>query len=197
MINKKVIEYVEAILVAIVIALIIRTFVVQPYTIPSGSMLNTLLIGDCVLVNKFVYGIKIPFTNDYLIDLGEPERGDVVVFEYPLNPNLDYIKRIVGMPGDIIAIHDKQLYVNGQKPDEPYAIYTRPLGTIAEDDNFGPFTVPAGEYFMMGDNRDNSADSRTWGPVKRNALIGKSWRLYWSWNGFTDIRWSRLGDKIE
>lgn len=197
MINKKVIEYVEAIIVAVVIALVIRTFVVQPYTIPSGSMLNTLLIGDCVLVNKFIYGIKIPFTNDYLIDMDEPERGDVVVFEYPLDPSLDYIKRIVGMPGDIIAMKDNQLYINGQKPDEPYAIYIKPSGENTEASNYGPFTVPEGEYFMMGDNRDNSADSRNWGTVERNALVGKAWRLYWSWENFANIRWSRIGDKIE
>lgn len=197
MINKKVIEYVEAIIVAVVIALVIRTFVLQPYTIPSGSMLNTLLSGDCVLVNKFVYGIKIPFTDDYLVDIGEPERGDVVVFEYPKNPSQDYIKRIVGMPGDVIAVRDKQLYVNGQKPDEPYVIHIRPAGLVAPEDNFGPFTVPQGEYFMMGDNRDDSADSRKWGTVKRNALVGKAWRLYWSWESITEIRWSRIGDRIE
>ena len=107
MINKKVIEYVEAIIVAVVIALVVRTFVMQPFTIPSGSMLNTLLIGDCVLVNKFVYGVKVPFTDDYLVDVGEPERGDLVVFEFPLDPSQDYIKRIVGVPGDVITVREK------------------------------------------------------------------------------------------
>ena len=154
-------------------------------------------IGDCVLVNKFVYGIKIPFTDDYLVDIGEPERGDVVVFEFPLEPAQDYIKRIVGVPGDVIAVRDKQLYVNGQKPDEPYVIHTRPAGTMAEEDNFGPFTVPAGEYFMMGDNRDDSYDSRKWGTVKRNALVGKAWRLYWSWENISNIRWGRIGEEIK
>ena len=107
MINKKVIEYIEAIIVAVVIALVVRTFVMQPFTIPSGSMLNTLLIGDCVLVNKFVYGVKVPFTDDYLVDVGEPERGDVVVFEFPLDPSHDYNKRIVGVPGDVITVREK------------------------------------------------------------------------------------------
>ena len=197
MINKKVIEYIEAIIVAVVIALVVRTFVMQPFTIPSGSMLNTLLSGDCVLVNKFVYGVKVPFTDDYLVDVGEPERGDVVVFEFPLDPSQDYIKRIVGVPGDVITVRDKQLYVNGQKPDERYAIHTRPVGVMAEEDNFGPFTVPAGEYFMMGDNRDDSYDSRKWGTVKRNALVGKAWRLYWSWENISNIRWGRIGEEIK
>ena len=197
MINKKVIEYIEAIIVAVVIALVVRTFVMQPFTIPSGSMLNTLLIGDCVLVNKFVYGVKVPFTDDYLVNVGEPERGDVVVFEFPLDPSQDYIKRIVGVPGDVITVRDKQLYVNGQKPDEPYVIHTRPAGVMADEDNFGPFTVPAGEYFMMGDNRDDSYDSRKWGTVKRNALVGKAWRLYWSWENISNIRWGRIGEEIK
>ena len=196
MINKKVIEYVEAIIVALVIAMVIRTFALQPYTIPSGSMLNTLLIGDCVLVNKFVYGVKIPFTNDYIVDMDEPQRGDVVVFEWPRDPDKDYIKRIVGVPGDTIAVHNKQLYVNGSKIDEPYIIHIKPDIQLPQD-NFGPFTVPQGEYFMMGDNRDDSSDSREWGTVKRNAIVGKAWRLYWSWGSITDIRWDRIGQAVE
>lgn len=197
MINKKVIEYVEAIIVAFVIAMIVRAFVVQPYTIPSESMLNTLLVGDCVLVNKFVYGIKVPFTHKYIIDIGEPERGDVVVFEFPFDEKKDYIKRIVGVPGDTITVRDKQLYVNGVKVVEPYAIHIKP-NTILKQDNFGPFKVPEGEYFMMGDNRDDSSDSREWGTVKRNAIVGKAWRFYWSWDKETSSpRWERIGDLVE
>ncbi len=196
MINKKVIEYVEAIVVALAIAMFIRTFIVQPYTIPSGSMMNTLIKGDCVLVNKFVYGIKIPFTNEYLVNIGEPARGDIVVFEYPLDRSKDYIKRIVGLPGDTIAVHNKQLYVNGSRVDEPYVIHIHPNVQLPQD-NFGPITVPEGEYFMMGDNRDDSADSRVWGTVKRNLIVGKAWRLYWSWGSITDIRWDRIGKKVE
>ncbi|MBQ4133815.1 MAG: signal peptidase I [Desulfovibrionaceae bacterium] len=196
MINKKVIEYIEAIIVALVIAIVVRTFVVQPFSIPSESMLNTLIKGDCVMVNKFIYGIKIPFTNDYLVELEAPQRGDVVVFEFPRNPSIDYIKRIVGLPGDTIAVHNKQLYVNGSRVDEPYAIHIYPDMQLPQD-NFGPITVPEGEYFMMGDNRDDSADSRAWGTVKRNAIIGKAWRLYWSWGSISDVRWDRIGKKIE
>ena len=196
MINKKYIEYLEAIIVALVIAMVIRTFIVQPFSIPSGSMLNTLLPGDCVLVSKFSYGIKIPFTNDYLVELDAPQRGDVVVFEYPLDPSKDYIKRVIGLPGDIVAVHNKQLYVNGSRIDEPYAIHIHPDEQLPQD-NFGPVTVPEGEYFMLGDNRDDSADSRVWGTVKRNAIVGKAWRLYWSWESLSDIRWDRIGKKIE
>ena len=196
MLNKKIIEYVEAIIVAFVIAMIIRAFVLQPFTIPSGSMLNTLLIGDCVMVNKFIYGIKIPFTNEYIVEMNEPQRGDVVVFEYPRNPSDDYIKRIVGVPGDTLTMRDKVLYVNGVKVSEPYAIYSRP-GQNLPQDNFGPVTIPAGEYFMMGDNRDDSSDSREWGTVKRNALVGKAWRLYWSSDGLSNLRWERIGMAIE
>ena len=196
MLNKKIIEYVEAIIVAFVVAMIIRAFVLQPFSIPSGSMLNTLLIGECVMVNKFIYGIKIPFTNDYIVEMGNPKRGDVVVFEFPRNPSDDYIKRIVGVPGDTLTMRDKVLYVNGVKVSEPYAIYSRP-GVVLPQDNFGPVTIPAGEYFMMGDNRDDSSDSREWGTVKRNALVGKAWRLYWSSNGLSDIRWDRIGMAIE
>lgn len=195
--NKKlIIEYVEALIVAAALAMVIRAFVLQPYTIPSGSMLNTLLIGDCVLVQKYAYGVKLPFTNEYLLDYGEPERGDVVVFEYPPNPSQDYIKRIVGLPGDTVTVRDKQLYVNGVKAVEPYVIHTRP-DEILPQNNFGPYKVPEGHYFMMGDNRDDSSDSRVWGPVKRDALVGKAWRLYWSWEGFSNIRWDRIGKLIE
>ena len=194
--NTRIIEYVEAIIVALFIAMFIRAFIIQPYTIPTGSMLNTLLVGDCVLVNKFIYGVKIPFTNDYFLNMNEPERGDVVVFEYPLEPNTDFIKRIVGLPGDTLTMRDKVLYVNGIKAPEPFVYYSYPGMTFPQD-NFGPITIPEGEFFMMGDHRDDSRDSREWGTVKRNALVGKAWRFYWSWEGFSNIRWERIGRLVE
>jgi signal peptidase I len=159
-------------------------------------MLNTPLIGDCAMVKKFTYGIKIPFTNNYIVEFDPPKRGDVVVFQFPPDPDQNYIKRIVGVPGDIISVRNKELYVNGVKPNEPYVIHSIP-NEILPQDNFGPFKVPAGEYFMMGDNRDNSSDSREWGTVRRDAVIGPAWRLYWSWEGWSNIRWNRIGQLIE
>jgi signal peptidase I len=189
-------ENIEAILIAVVIALFIRTFIVQAFKIPSGSMLETLQIGDQILVNKFIYGVKIPFTDGrVLIPFKDPKRGDIVVFEYPEDPSKDFIKRVVAVAGDTVAIIDKQLYVNG-KPvaDEPYAMYST-LPTHA--DNMTPVVVPEDKLFVMGDNRDNSHDSRFWGFVDLSAVKGKAFMIYWSWDREKfGVRWDRIGDLL-
>jgi signal peptidase I len=189
-------ENIEAILIAIVIALFIRTFVVQAFKIPSGSMLETLQIGDQILVNKFIYGVKIPFTDGkVLIPFKEPRRGDIVVFKYPEDPSKDFIKRVVAVEGDTVSIMDKKLHVNG-KPvaDEPYAMYSN-LPTHA--DNMKQIVVPEDKLFVMGDNRDNSHDSRFWGFVDLSAVKGKAFMIYWSWDREEfGVRWSRIGDLL-
>lgn len=190
-------EYTEALLVALVLALIIRTFIVQAFKIPSESMLQTLQVGDHLLVNKFLYGVKWPFTNNYIIRGADPERGDIIVFEYPNNPSLDYIKRIVGVPGDVVEVRNKQFYRNGQPVKEAYIRHSDGNRTEPVRDNFGPVTVPADKYFVMGDNRDNSQDSRFWGFVDRPAIRGKAWRIYWSSEGLGGIRWNRFGQLVE
>lgn len=193
-------ENIEAIIIAVILALFIRTFIIQAFKIPSGSMKNTLLIGDHILVNKFVYGIKIPFTDGKtLISLSDPEPKDIVVFKYPEDPKKDFIKRVIGVAGDTIEIKDKQLFVNGNlQEDEPYAIYKDPRMIPAQftvRDNFGPVTVPQNSLFVMGDNRDNSHDSRFWGFVDLKAVRGKAFIIYWSWNREAfGVRWNRLGD---
>ncbi len=189
-------EYTEALLVAIVLALVIRAFVVQAYKIPSGSMLETLQIGDYLLVTRFNYDIKIPFTDKSVIRTGDPKRGDIIVFKYPRNPSEDYIKRVEGIPGDIIEMRNKQLYRNGEKVVEPYIQNTKPDQRIPGMDDMRPIVVPTDHYFVMGDNRDGSADSREWGFVPRENIQGKAWVIYWSWASFTDIRWGRIGTLI-
>ncbi len=193
-------EYAEAILIALLLALFIRTFVVQAFKIPSGSMMNTLLIGDHILVNKFIYGVKNPFTGATWIPFKNPQRKDVVVFKYPVNPKQDYIKRVVGVPGDTIEIRDKKLYVNGELQNEEYAIYldNRIIpGTVQKRDNMGPITVPEQSLFVMGDNRDNSYDSRFWNFVDFSSVKGKAFILYWSWDKENfSVRWNRLADLV-
>jgi signal peptidase I len=186
-------EYAEAIVIAVVLALFIRTFVVQAFKIPSGSMKPTLLVGDHILVNKFIYGIKIPFSDKTIIKLGKPKRGDVVVFKYPLDTKKDYIKRVIGLPGDKVELMNKQLFINGRVTDDPHASYSI-YGNLR---NFGPVSVPAHHLFVMGDNRDESSDSRVWGFVPDAYLKGKAFLIYWSWDR-TDfgVRWSRLGDIV-
>ena len=190
-------EYVEALLVAFVLAMFIRTFVVQAYKIPSGSMLETLLIGDHLLVNKFEYGVKVPFTHNYMIEGKDPQRGDIIVFEYPRDTSIDYIKRIVGVGGDVIEVRDKQLYRNGEKVEESYIRHSQPGLVLPTRDSFGPVTVPEGQYFVMGDNRDDSQDSRYWGFVTKPAIRGKAWVLYWSWETLGKVRWNRIGNLIK
>lgn len=194
--KNKIIEYGEAILLALIVALFIRTFIVQAFYIPSGSMLETLQIGDRLLVNKFLYGIKIPFTDRYLVRLADPKPGDVIVFRYPEDPSVDFIKRIVGVPGDVLSMRDNVLYRNGEPVDEPYLRPADGDNPLARR-NFETIVVPEDSYFVMGDNRDNSRDSRYWGFVKRPDIHGKAWRIYWSSNGLSDIRLSRFGQAVE
>jgi signal peptidase I len=193
-------EYIEAIFIALLLALFIRTFVVQAFKIPSGSMLNTLLIGDHILVTKFLYGIKNPFNGNTWIPVKKPERGDIVVFKYPLNPAQDYIKRVVGVEGDQIEIKNKKVYVNGEPQDERYAIFLDNKIFPPEKqsrDNMEPITVPAKSLFVMGDNRDNSYDSRFWDFVDLKSVKGKAFILYWSWDKKNfSVRWSRIGDLV-
>jgi signal peptidase I len=178
-------ETIDSIVVAFVIAMIIRAFCVQAYKIPSGSMLDTLLIGDHIIVNKLAYKFK------------EPAFQDIIVFEYPLEPSKDFIKRVIGCPGDKIKITNKVLYRNGQPVDEKYVIHKDTWGVVIPDnprDYVDEFTVPKDYYFVMGDNRDSSFDSRYWGFVKKDLIKGEAWFIYWSWqlgDNFT-IRFNRI-----
>ncbi len=185
-------EYVEAIVLAILLTVVIRGLVVQAFRIPTGSMENTLLVGDFLFVNKVVYGseIDIGAAGHRVIyyrfpAVRQPHRGDVIVFRYPDDPSRDFIKRCVAVEGQTVQIKDKVLYVNDQPRVEPYIIHsddkTLPA-TISARDNFGPMVVPKGHIFMMGDNRDNSHDSRFWGPLPLNLIKGKAMIIYWSWD---------------
>lgn len=189
----------EAIVVALLLAFIIRAFVIQAFKIPSGSMLETLQIGDHLLVTKFAYDVRLPSniwldTTDgkVLFQTGDPERGDICVFKFPEDESKDFIKRVIGLPGDTIEIKNKVVYINGEIINEPYVSHKNPNYNPRTDD-FGPFTVPADEFFMMGDNREGSYDSRFWGPVKREKIVGKALVIYWSWGSLTDIRFNRIG----
>lgn len=217
---KSVRETVEILVVALILAFFIRTFVVQAFKIPSGSMLETLQIGDHLLVSKFLYGIKMPFTDQLLIPVTDPERGDIIVFKYPMDPSIDFIKRVVAIPGDVVEIRAKQLYVNGVLDKNPHAqfkdstiypkaahfpdalepeqfeSYFNGVGQMSKRDNLPALTVPAGQYFVMGDNRDGSHDSRFWGFVDRSAIAGKAFLIHWSWVSLTDVRWNRIGTLI-
>jgi signal peptidase I len=186
-------EYAEAIFIAVLLALFIRAFVVQAFKIPSGSMKPTLQIGDHILVNKFVYGIKIPFTDKELLPIGHPARQDIVVFRYPVDPSKDFIKRVIGLPGDTVLIRDKIVFVNGQQLDEPYTTFSdkRILPAAASPrDNMNAITVPPSSLFVMGDNRDESYDSRFWKFVDMSQLKGKAFIIYWSWNSDGELAWS-------
>ncbi|MDY7000289.1 MAG: signal peptidase I [Thermodesulfobacteriota bacterium] len=194
--HKIVKDYAEALVIALVLAFFIRSFVVQAFKIPSGSMLQTLQIGDHLLVNKFLYGLKVPFTDKIFIEVSDPKFGDIIVFEFPEDPSKDFIKRVIGLPGDVIEIRDKQVFRNNEKLVESYIRHTDPNIIVGNRDNFGPVTVPEGTCFVMGDNRDESYDSRFWGFVKRETIKGKAWILYWSWSGLTDIRWGRIGNTV-
>ncbi len=192
-------EYAEALMVALLLAFFIRSFVVQAFKIPSGSMLPTLQIGDHILVNKFVYGLRLPYPFEKTIaEWGQPQRGDVIVFIYPRDPSKDFIKRIVAVGGDTVEIRHKQLYVNGAKVDDPYATFADGDQQVpGPRDNFGPVTVPPQKLFVMGDNRDRSHDGRFWGFVDRDDVKGKAFLIYWSWDGSDRwVRWERIGHLI-
>ncbi|MDD2466339.1 MAG: signal peptidase I [Desulfobulbus sp.] len=197
-------ENIEAIIIAVLLALFIRTFIVQAFKIPSGSMLPTLQIGDHILVSKFIYGVKMPFTGKTLVPITDPKPHDIVVFQYPKDPQLDYIKRVIAVAGDTVEIRNKIIYVNGKRFDEPHAqfqdnrIYSKTdscnfntwdkvphmhsIDTNCPRDNIDSFKVPPHKIFCMGDNRDNSYDGRFWGFVDLSAVRGKAWAIYWSWD---------------
>ena len=204
------VDYARSFFPVILAVLLFRTFLIEPFRIPSGSMMPTLLVGDFVLVNKFAYGLRLPVTDTKIVGIGEPHRGDIAVFKYPPNPKEDYIKRIIGLPGDTISVHDEQVFVNG-KPlpqsylgpitdTDPESVRTAKAGGIEHAEHIGnmthriiilpPFdrapqtegtwTVPKGYYFAMGDNRDNSSDSRFWGVVPEADLRGKAFLIWFS-----------------
>lgn len=175
-------EYYEALLIAIVFVNFARIFAFQAFKIPSGSMEDNLLTGDHIIVNKFIYGP--PPALKGVLPLREPRRGDVVVFRYPGQPEIDYVKRVVGLPGETLIIRDKRVFIDGRELAEPYVTFTdrrtqHPNEPLHRD-HFGPYKVPAGEYFAMGDNRDNSNDSRFWGTVPRAMIKGRAFMVYWS-----------------
>lgn len=194
-------ENIEAILLAIVLALFIRTFIVQAFKIPSGSMKETLLIGDHILVNKFLYGVKLPFVSATIIPYKEPKRGDIVVFKFPEDPDKDFIKRVVGVAGDVVESRDKKIFINHEPLNHDYGIHKDSRivpGNIQPRDNFGPLVVPEKSLFVMGDNRDHSYDSRFWGFVDLKAVRGKAFLIYWSWDkGNFGVRWKRIGQMLK
>ncbi|MDA8433903.1 MAG: signal peptidase I [Nitrospiraceae bacterium] len=194
-------DYLESIAFAIVIALVLRTFVVQAFKIPSGSMENTLAVGDYILVNKFIYGIELPFTDRHLFPLRSPKRGDIAVFEYPEDPSRDFVKRVIGVPGDRIQIVDKKVFINGTRYVNPHEIHKDSAVIAAgvnQRDNTGVITVPPASYFMMGDNRDQSYDSRFWGFVRIGRIKGLAFVKYWSWDTEgSRVRWDYIGRLLE
>jgi len=197
-------EFVNFVIFVFIAVVFIRGFVVQAFKIPSGSMLPTLQIGDHLLVNRFIYGIRLPVTGALLIPIGAPKHGDVIVFRFPKDPGTDYIKRVIGLPGDTVEVRDKVVYINGEKAADPHAHFTDGLTPDAMKgprDNFGPVRVPEDHLFVMGDNRDSSYDSRFWGFVPDKNVLGKAFILYWSWDLQEDlvstarwqsIRWNRI-----
>ena len=194
-------EYAESIIIAIILALIIRTFIVQAFKIPSGSMEDTLAIGDHILVNKFIYGTQIPFTDKRIFKIRDPKRGDVIVFEYPEDPSKDFIKRVIGVPGDVIQVVDKTVMVNGMPYTNPHEVHKeKEIIPEAQNprDNTKPIKVPEGAYFMMGDNRDRSYDSRFWGFVTKDKIKGLAFIKYWSWDREKfRVRFGSIGKLID
>ena len=219
-----IVEYARALFPVILIVFVLRSFIVEPFRIPSGSMLPTLHIGDFILVNKFSYGIRLPVINKKVIDVSSPNRGEVMVFRFPRNPKLNFIKRVIGLPGDKLRYQDKQLYINGTKidvaADGEYAFQeeskrgrsARQFNEVIDDsvhkiliddsvrhrDNM-EVTVPEGHYFVMGDNRDHSNDSRFWRFVPEENVVGKAFFIWFSWKGATGggVEWSRIGSSIQ
>jgi signal peptidase I len=186
------VETIDSLWVAMVVALSLKALLIQPFTIPSGSMEDTLLIGDYILVKKYEYGYSLLNKTPRFLQFKKPERRDILVFVFPGDHSKDFIKRCIGIPGDVIQMKDKVLFVNGVKQEEPYVKHSFPQILSKEDDggirdNFGPVTVEAGHYFMMGDNRDNSMDSRYWGQLDEILIKGKAWRIYWHSVHFSDL----------
>ena len=202
-------EYTEAILIALLLALFIRTFFVQAFKIPSGSMEETLLIVDHILVSKFAYGThvpnEIPFLNIKLFDdiiffPKQPERGDIIVFKYPKDEKRDFIKRVIGIPGDLLEVRHQKVFINGKPYEDRHARHTESPSdsSLVPRDDFGPVLVPDNHLFMMGDNRENSQDSRYWGFLDINKVRGKALMIYWSWNQLESwVRFDRFGKILE
>ncbi|MGH8058274.1 MAG: signal peptidase I [Candidatus Entotheonellia bacterium] len=214
-------EYTESIIIAVILALVIRTFVVQAFKIPSGSMEDTLLIGDHILVNKFAYGIQIPYLDVQLHLFGlfsDPQRGEIIVFRFPRDPARDFIKRVVALPGDRVEVRNHRVSVNGEPLKEPYIKLEEEVAARASPyRNWGPEVVPPGKLFVMGDNRDNSADSRDWGFLDSEKVKGRAFMIYWSWDSappkiiwlaniplpnpkailLDAIRWRRIGKLLQ
>src|SRR5438132_4392903 len=183
-------EYFESIVIAVILALFIRTFIVQAFKIPTGSMENNLLIGDHLLVNKFVFGPTASRLERALLPVGTIHRRDIIVFKYPEEPERDFIKRVIGLPGETVEVRQKKVYINNQELKEPYAHFLQPAATPSEfrevtsfdvRERYGPVTVPPNQYFVMGDNRDNSQDSRYWGFLPRENIKGRALLIYWSY----------------
>jgi len=216
-----VVEYAQAFFPVIFIVLLLRSFVAEPFRIPSGSMMPTLLVGDFILVNKFAYGLRLPVLNKKVLELGEPQRGDVVVFRYPDDPKVDYIKRVVGLPGDKVVYRGKILYINGvAMPQSDLGSYVgvgsgvSSSGSALREEDLqgikhqilvrgnsggveGELVIPPDHYFMMGDNRDNSKDSRYFGPVSEDNLVGKAFVIWMNWDSVAGgVDWKRLGQSI-
>src|SRR3954469_22143288 len=203
-------EYFESIAIAVILALFIRTFVVQAFKIPTGSMEETLLIGDHLLVNKFVFGPTASSAERAVLPIGTIRRRDVLVFKYPEEPDRDFIKRVIGLPGETVELRDKKVYINGTPLDEPYVHFLSPPSGPSElhevtsfdvRERYGPVTVPPDHYFMMGDNRDNSQDSRYWGFMPRDYVKGRALFVYFSFGEeqaglFSNIRWTRMFHQI-
>ena len=219
-----VVDYARAFFPVLAVVLVLRSFVAEPFRIPSSSMMPTLLIGDFILVNKFTYGIRLPITNKKIIDIGEPERGDVVVFRPPQHPDQDWIKRIVGLPGDVVSFQGDTVYVNGEplphRANGEYAgrgkgrdmtgatVLVEDIGShrhqvlemlgYADPRGQGEWRVPEGEYFVMGDNRDRSDDSRFWGTLPESQLRGKAFLVWMNFDGSAPgvVDWGRIGKGI-
>ena len=202
--NKFFKDYVEPIIIAILIAFFIRAFAVQAFKIPSSSMEDTLQVGDYILVNKFIYGIRIPYSDKIfgeskkLFEWQKPQRGSVIVFIFPKDRTKDFIKRVIGTEGEKVEIIRNKIYINDKLVDDPWGQFKMPRSSI---EDYGPVKVPEGSLFVMGDNRDNSQDSRFWGFVKMDDVKGKAFIIYFSWDGYAQnllnkIRWSRLGKLI-
>lgn len=196
-------EYLEPILIAVLIALFVKAFFVQAFKIPSGSMEPTLRIGDYLLVNEFIYGIRIPYTDIRLTSYEKPKREDVIVFIYPVDPSKDFVKRVIGTEGEKVQIVHNKIYINDKQIPDPWGHFKTemPSAYLQEVENFGPVVVPKDSLFVLGDNRDNSADSRFWGFVPLKDVIGKALIIYFSWNRraenpLDEVRWSRIGEWI-
>jgi len=212
------VDYARSLFPIFLIVLLIRSFIIQPFRVPTGSLEPTIMPGDFVAVSQFAYGLRLPVLHTKIVNIGEPKLGDIVVFRYPVNPKIDFIKRVIGVPGDHVVYKNKVLYINGKEMKQtlvkrgedvepgnniPSKVMMENLNGVkheilihdrgGEMANFD-FTVPKGYYFMMGDNRDNSADSRVWGLVPEKNIIGKAFIIWFSWNG--GVNWSRIGNKL-